>query len=85
MGEVAPAGESRICLSASGPSGGGCSSYFISADGEKWTRLAHLPSVPAGGKIGLAAYSTSPEPSKVIFDQLKLAREKKQEGKKSEQ
>jgi regulation of enolase protein 1 (concanavalin A-like superfamily) len=55
------------------------SSFFISADGEKWTRLASPPSVPAGGKVGLAAYSTSTEPSKVIFDQLKVAQDKKKD------
>ncbi len=58
---------------------GGWGSFFISPDGEKWTRLEYLPSVPAGGKVGLAAYSTSTETSKVIFDQLKLARDKKKE------
>jgi regulation of enolase protein 1 (concanavalin A-like superfamily) len=56
---------------------GGWSSFFISPDGKKWTRLEYLPSVPAKGKIGLAAYSTSTEPSKVRFDQLKLAWDKK--------
>jgi hypothetical protein len=30
--------------------------------------------VPAKGKVGLAAYSTSTEPAKVIFDQIKVAR-----------
>jgi hypothetical protein len=34
--------------------------------------------------VGLAAYSTSTEPSKVVFDQLKLARGSKNEGKKEE-
>lgn len=58
---------------------GGWSSFYISPDGEKWTRLEYLPSVPAKGKVGLAAYSTSTEPSKVRFDQIKLARGKKKE------
>lgn len=58
---------------------GGWSSFYISPDGEKWTRLEYLPSVPAGGKVGLAAYSTSTEPSKVRFDQLKVARSRKKE------
>jgi hypothetical protein len=56
---------------------GGWSSFFISPDGEKWTRLTYLPSLPAKGKVGLAAFSTSTEPSKVRFDQLKLAGGKK--------
>ena len=57
----------------------GWASFYISPDGEKWTRLEYLPSVPAKGKVGLAAYSTSTEPSKVRFDQLKLWRGKKKE------
>ncbi len=56
----------------------GWSTVYISPDGEKWTLLNHIPSVPAGGKVGLAAYSTSTEPSKVRFDQLKLWRAKKE-------
>ena len=56
--------------------------FFISADGEKWTPVTPLRSLPNGGKLGLAASSTSPEPSKVIFDQLKLTRGKKEEKKK---
>jgi regulation of enolase protein 1 (concanavalin A-like superfamily) len=56
---------------------GGWSSFFISPDGEKWTRLGYLASVPANGKVGLAAYSTSTEPSKVQFDQLKLSQTKR--------
>lgn len=52
----------------------GWASFFISPDGENWTLLELLPHVPAKGKVGLAAYSTSTEPSKVRFDQLKLAR-----------
>jgi len=53
--------------------------FFISPDGEKWTELGGLPHVPEKGKVGLAAYSTSTEPSKVRFDQLKLWRDKKKE------
>ncbi|HEY7154188.1 MAG TPA: hypothetical protein VH575_09560 [Gemmataceae bacterium] len=57
----------------------GYSYFYISPDGEKWTRLGHLRHMPAKGKVGLAAFSTSPEPSKVRFDQLKLARDKVKE------
>jgi hypothetical protein len=57
----------------------GWATFFISPEGEKWTQLGGQPYVPPKGKVGLAAYSTSTEPSKVIFDQLKLAREKKRE------
>jgi hypothetical protein len=47
-------------------------SFFISPDGEKWTRLCYSPNLPPKGRLALAAYSTSPHPSKVRFDQLKL-------------
>jgi hypothetical protein len=57
----------------------GSSYFYISADGEKWTRLGDLRHMPAKGKLALAAYSTSPRPSKVRFDQLKLWRGKKKE------
>lgn len=57
---------------------GGWAGFSISPDGKKWTLLEHLHSVPAGGKVGLAAFSTSTEPSKVRFDQIKLARGKKE-------
>jgi hypothetical protein len=54
--------------------------FFLSPDGEKWTKLMWTgPSLPAKGKVGLAAYSTSTEPSKVRFDQLKFTRVKKKE------
>ena len=56
----------------------GDSYFYISPDGEKWTRLGHLRHMPAKGKVGLAAFSTSREPSKVRFDQLKLWRDKKE-------
>lgn len=51
--------------------------FYISPDGEKWTQLEYQPSLPAKSMVGLAAYSTSSEPSKVRFDQLKLTRGKK--------
>lgn len=51
--------------------------FYISPDGEKWTRLEYQPSLPKASKVGLAAYSTSSEPSKVRFDKLKLTRGKK--------
>ena len=53
--------------------------FYISPDGEKWFPLHYQWSLPAKRKVGLAAYSTSPEPSKVRFDQLKLWRPKKKE------
>jgi hypothetical protein len=58
--------------------------FFISPDGRKWTPLTYQKGLPAKGKVGLAAYSTSTHPSKVVFDQLKLARGNKNEGKKKE-
>ncbi len=54
----------------------GWATFFIGPDGQKWTRLGTLPHVPEKCKVGLAAYSTSSEPAKVRFDQLKLARDK---------
>lgn len=51
--------------------------FYISPDGKKWTLLEYQQSLPAKGKLALAAYSTSTEPSKVRFDQLKLWRDKK--------
>jgi hypothetical protein len=50
---------------------------FISPDGEKWTRVSSHSGQPRKFKLGLAAYSTSSEPSKVRFDQLKFWRSKK--------
>jgi hypothetical protein len=50
--------------------------FFISADGEKWTRLIKRSDPHTKLKLGLAAYSTSSEPSKVRFDKLKLAYDK---------
>ena len=52
--------------------------FFISPDGKKWTPLRHWGRRPPIRIVGLAAYSTSTEPSKVRFDQLKLARGKKE-------
>lgn len=48
---------------------------FISADGDKWALLvgyAGYVGLPAKLQAGLAAYSSSTEPSKVRFDQFKL-------------
>jgi hypothetical protein len=56
----------------------GWASFYISPDGEKWTLLTWaVPNLPPKGKLALAAYSTSTEPSKVRFDQLKLWRAKR--------
>jgi hypothetical protein len=51
--------------------------FLISADGERWAYLNGGTNPPAKFKLGLAAYSTSSEPSKVRFDQLKLTRGKR--------
>lgn len=51
--------------------------FFISPDGEKWTQLVFRSGPPKKLKLGLAAYSTSSEPSRVRFDQLRLSRGKK--------
>jgi hypothetical protein len=54
----------------------------ISPDGAKWARLvghAGYIDLPAKLKVGLAAYSTSAEPSKVRFDQFKLIQGRKDE------
>jgi hypothetical protein len=54
--------------------------FFLSPDGEKWTEVIWtVPGLPAKGKVGLAAYTTSSEPSKVRFDQIKFAQRKKKE------
>lgn len=52
-------------------------SCYISPDGERWTRLSAQSGQPEKFKLGLAAYSTSTEPSKVRFDQFKLTRGKR--------
>lgn len=54
--------------------GSGDYHFFMSPDGEKWTRLVAQSGPPAKLKLGLAAYSTSSEPSKVQFDRLKITR-----------
>lgn len=46
--------------------------YSISSDGENWKRTGAIGGVREKLKVGLAAYSTSTDPSKVQFDQLKL-------------
>jgi hypothetical protein len=54
--------------------------YFFSPDGEKWSGPgSHFGGMPTKLKLGLAAYSTSSEPSRVRFDQLKLARIRKKD------
>jgi hypothetical protein len=53
---------------------------YVSPDGEKWTLLtggAGFRHLPAMLKVGLAAYSTSSERSKVRFDQFKLIQDRK--------
>jgi hypothetical protein len=57
-------------------------SYFISRDGERWTGMGAFSGPPAKLKLGLAAFSTSSEPSRVCFDHLKLTRGKKKEPSK---
>lgn len=55
---------------------------FISPDGEKWTSLvgpAQFGRLPAKLKVGLAAYSSSTESSKVRFEDFKLLRGKQKE------
>jgi hypothetical protein len=47
--------------------------FFISPDGEKWTQLVWISGPPEKLNLGLAAFSTSAEPSKVRFDQLWLS------------
>jgi hypothetical protein len=52
----------------------------ISPNGEKWTQLTgYTWGMQPKLKVGLAAYSTSSEPSRVRFDQIKLWRGKKKE------
>jgi hypothetical protein len=56
--------------------------YKISSDGKSWVTMGggQFIGLPSRLKVGLAAFSTSTELSKVRFDQLNLARAKK--GKK---
>lgn len=56
--------------------------FSISPDSESWTQITFQSKLPAKSKIGLAAFSTSSEPSKVRFDQLKLTRGKKKDPSK---
>ncbi len=56
----------------------GLISFFIGPDGDKWTRLSAHSGPPPKFKLGLAAFSTSTEPSKVRFDQLRLSQGKKE-------
>jgi hypothetical protein len=52
--------------------------FFISPNGVKWTQLTgHTWGTHPRPKVGLAAYSTSAEPSRVRFDQIKLWRGRK--------
>lgn len=52
--------------------------FSASSDGKSWKGLVGTPSRKKL-KIGLAAYSSSTEPAKVRFDQLKITRCKKKE------
>ena len=46
----------------------------------QWVLLGFTaPGLPVQGKVGLAAYTTSSEPSKVRFDQIKFSQGKKKE------
>jgi hypothetical protein len=56
--------------------------FSIAPDGERWTELTSQPKLPAKSKVGLAAFSTSSEPSKVLFDKLKLTRGRKKDPSK---
>jgi hypothetical protein len=52
--------------------------FSISPDGDKWTLIEQsFIASSAKLKVGLAAYTTSTEPSKVRFDQIKLNQGKK--------
>lgn len=53
--------------------------YSISPDGKSWVMGGglNLLSLPSKIKVGLVAFTTSTEPSKVRFDQLKLSHGKK--------
>lgn len=58
----------------------------ISPDGKSWVMIGggNLQGLPPKLKVGLAAYSTSTEPSKVRFDQLKLTQGKMKKRKGGE-
>lgn len=51
--------------------------FAISSDGENWKRTGAIGGVREKLKVGLAAYSSSSDPSKVRFDQLKITRGKR--------
>lgn len=51
--------------------------FAISSDGENWKRSGAIGGIREKLKVGLAAYSTSTDPSKVRFDQLKVTQGKK--------
>ncbi|HEY7328127.1 MAG TPA: hypothetical protein VH592_10825 [Gemmataceae bacterium] len=55
--------------------------YSISPDGKSWVSIGgiNLLGLPSKLTVGLAAYSTSTDPSKIRFDQLKLTQGKKKE------
>jgi hypothetical protein len=46
--------------------------FAISSDGENWKRSGAIGGVREKLKVGLAAYSTSTDSSKVVFDQLTI-------------
>jgi hypothetical protein len=52
--------------------------YSISPDGKLWASAGglNLLSLPSKVKVGLVAFTTSSDPSKVRFDQLKISRRK---------
>jgi hypothetical protein len=51
----------------------------IGPDGKSWVKTggANLLGLPSKLNVALAAFSTSTDPSKVQFDQLKISRDKK--------
>lgn len=53
--------------------------FSASLDGEKWTVTVGTGVIREKLKVGLAAYTSSAEPSKVRFDQLKITRGKNKE------
>jgi regulation of enolase protein 1 (concanavalin A-like superfamily) len=55
--------------------------YQISPDQKEWVTIGGgtILGLPHEIKVGLGAYTTSTEPSKVCFDQLRLTRGKKKE------
>ncbi len=51
--------------------------FSISRDGENWKGLCLTVGIREKLKVGLAAYSTSTEPSKVVFDHFRLTQDRK--------